>query len=516
MAADIAEDQSEVVEFLAKPCAYADKPATVERIDTHGAMIFLAGDSAYKLKRAVKLPYLDFSTLEKRRTACERELELNRMTAPEIYRRVIPITRDRHGKLSLDGEGEVADWAVEMMRFDGDCLFDKLSEAGRLHSSHIAKLACTIARFHADAQIKRQAAWPKSLTPVLESVTQAFAHCELAALRMNSASQAMRETLEKEWDLLDARRVAGFVRRCHGDLHLRNIVLLGGEPRLFDALEFDEDLATIDVLYDLAFLLMDLWHRNLKAEANTLLNHYFAHDMTHLESAGFSLLPLFMSLRAGVRAMVGLDGLKVAKREDRGRLLEETESYARLAKDLIAPSRARLVAVGGMSGTGKTTLARAIAPRLGPAPGAIHLRSDVERKRLFGLNPADRLDGRGYSVSVSDLVYRQMRLKAESILRARHSVILDATFLRPENRKSLAELGEKFGVPLEGVWLEADEAQMTARADARKDDASDANADIVRQQLDRYEGPPPDWLLADARQDAGHTAQQVLAFLRIS
>lgn len=509
-------DQSEVIDFLACPDNYAHGPEAVERIDTHGAVIFLAGERAYKLKRAVKLAYLDFSTLEKRRVACERELELNRMTAPEIYRRIIPVTRDKHGRLSLDGEGEVADWIVEMMRFDSDCLFDRLADAKRLNTDLIARLARAIERFHASAQRQRQAAWPERLTEVVDTVTQALGHPELTGLDLDGTCGALRNTLEKQWNLLDARRGAGFVRRCHGDLHLKNIVLIDGAPRLFDALEFDEDLATIDILYDLAFLLMDLWHRGLNAEANTVLNRYLAHELSHLESAGLALLPLFMSLRAGVRAMVGLDGLRAANCTDRERLLEETKSYARLAKDLIAPPRARLVAIGGMSGTGKTTLARTIAPYLGSAPGAIHVSSDIERKRLFGLTPGDRLDVQGYSLPVSDLVYEQMRLKAEPILRAGHSVILDATFLRPENRKSLAELAEKFALPLEGIWLEADEAQMTSRVDARQGDASDANADVVRQQLQNYAGPPPDWLTADARADTQQTAKDVAALLRIS
>ncbi len=318
----VATDQSDVIAFLMRPQSYPQRPKDVERIDTHGALIFLAGDRVYKLKRAVKLAYLDFSTLEKRKAVCARELELNRRTAPDLYLGVIPVTRGEDGGLALGGDGEVADWLIEMRRFDGDQLFDRLAVQGALTGPLLERLARSIERFHAEAPSVRDCAWPQSLVQVIRTVTDALAHPLLSDLELEPAIAGLWNAIADRRELLDARREAGLVRRCHGDLHLKNIVLVDGEPRLFDALEFDEDLATIDILYDLGFLLMDLWHRGLRAEANALLNHYVASDPEPAEWAGLSVLPLFLSLRAGVRAMVGLDGLAVAEGGARKRLIE--------------------------------------------------------------------------------------------------------------------------------------------------------------------------------------------------
>ncbi len=509
----MSEDQSAVIEFLTRPQSYPGHPAGVEHIDTHGAMIFLAGDRAYKLKRAVKLAYLDFSSLEKRLAVCERELYLNRMTAPELYLGVRTIKRGPQGDLRFDGEGETVDCVVEMQRFDQDCVFDRLAGAGRLDRNLLEKLAQSIERFHADAPQKPQSAWPASLRQVVDTVTAALGHPEFAGLGMESAIIGLRETFDRKQDLLNTRREAGLVRRCHGDLHLKNIVLFNGEPCLFDALEFDEELATVDVLYDLAFLLMDLWHRGLEREANAVLNHYYGHDFSNPACAGLSLLPLFISLRAGVRAMVGLDGLAVSQGTDRKSLLEETKSYAQLCRSLIKPSPARLIAIGGLSGSGKTTIARSIAALLGPVPGALILRSDIERKTLFGANPAERLDDQSYAPGASKSVYEQLRRKAEAVLGAGHAVILDATFRDADERRTLAALAQKLGVALEGVWLDAEEAQAKARVAARCGDASDADAAIVRQQFRKGADTPSDWLLADATGGIESTAENVKTLL---
>lgn len=514
MAEENPYNQLDVIRFLMAPESYGHRPARVERMDTHGAIIFLAGDRAYKLKRAVKLAYLDFSTLEKRRAVCEREMELNSLTAPGLYLGVLPVTRDESGALRLDGRGEVADWVIAMRRFDQEQLFDRLASAGKLSLVLIERLARRIEEFHANAPKRRDAAWPESLAKVVGTVIAALSHAEFAGLGMETACSALRSAFDGRRNLLAARREAGFVRRCHGDLHLKNIVLLDGEPCLFDALEFDENLATVDVLYDLAFLLMDLWHRGLKAEANAVLNHYFAGDVEAEEWAGLSLLPLFMTLRAGVRAMVGLDGLKVAGDAEREHLREEMHSYAVLVKALIAPPGPRLIAIGGMSGTGKTTVARVIAPDIGPAPGAIHLRSDVERKLMFGAAPTEHLESEGYARRASLAVYERLVAKAEAVLRAGHAVILDATFLKPEYRQALQPLAASLGVPFQPVWLQADAQEMISRVTKRHGDASDADAAIVRQQIEAAAGAPEGWHVIDAGGDAAATSARVAMLIR--
>jgi len=507
------EDQSATIDFLSEPGSYPHAPKAVERIDTHGAVIFLAGERAYKLKRAVKLAYLDFSSLEKRRAVCERELALNRVTAPELYRGLLSVRRDANGGLSFEGEGEIVDWVIEMRRFDADQLFDALAKAGRLEPALLERLAQAVERFHAQAPQLRQCAWHGSLAQVTKTVTAALAHAELAELGLETAITGLRGALESGTPLLNARREAGLVRRCHGDLHLKNIVLIGGEPRLFDALEFDEELATVDVLYDLGFLLMDLWHRGLRGEANLVLNHYFAREPSDIEWAGLALLPLFLSLRAGVRAMVGLDGLALAQGEQRSALRDETRSYAALAMALVAPPPPRLIAIAGLSGTGKTTVARALAPWIGAAPGALHLRSDLERKALFGAGPTQRLGAEAYGEQANARVYARLAAKAEAILRARHPVVLDATFMREEDRAALAALAGRSGVRLEAVWLEADAAQMASRVTARRGDASDADAAIVQRQLSESAESPPNWRKVDARGSCEATIGHVAALL---
>ena len=513
MAEEQPDDQSQIIDFLSRPQSYPHRPGTVERIDTHGAIIFLAGDRAYKLKRAVKLAYLDFSGLGKRRAVCERELVLNSRTAPALYLGVLPVVREPGGGLRIGGDGEVADWLIEMRRFDQAQLFDRLAGAGKLSADLIEKLARAISAFHAAAPRATDAAWPQSLAQVTKTVTDALGHPELADLGLAETREALSAAITNGHALLTARRDAGFVRRCHGDLHLKNIVLLDGEPCLFDALEFDENLATVDVLYDLAFLIMDLWHRGLQAEANAILNHYFRREVSEFEWAGLALLPLFLALRAGVRAMVGLDGLAIARGAKRERLLDEVKSYALLAKTLIAPSRPRLLAIAGLSGTGKTTVARALAPRIAPVPGAVHLRSDVERKMVFGVAPTDRLGPEGYAPIVNETIYKRLFSKADAVLRAGHSVIIDATFLQPDCRDALFALARETGVPLRAIWLEADSGQMIRRVGERRNDASDADAAIVREQLARMTGAPPGWLAADARGDAATTTARVAALL---
>lgn len=506
------ERQERVIAFLEHPDAYPHRPSSVERIDTHGAIIFLAGEMAYKMKRAVRLAYLDFSTLEKRRLVCERELELNRRTAPELYLRTLAVTRDGGG-FGLGGNGEPVEWLIEMRRFDGDALLDRVAERGALDRAMIEKLALAIERFHASASPEKDAAWPESLADVLRTVTDALSDGEFASLAPADTIAALRARYEASVELLRQRRDAGYVRRCHGDMHLKNIVLIGNEPRLFDALEFDENLATIDVFYDLAFLLMDLWRRGLRSEANAVLNHYLASDTDTHDYAGLFLLPLFMALRAGVRAMTGLDGLAIAAQDRADMLRREMHGYARLAGQLIQPSKPQLIAIGGLSGTGKTTVARAIASEIGPAPGAVHLRSDVIRKRLHGVEPHVRLGADAYSEAMNRKVYGRMVAHAEAVLATGHAVVLDATFTDMQEHEAIRALGERAGTGLQGFWLEADAATMIERVEKRQGDASDADAKIIRRQMDRFGGAPGGWQRVDASAGASDTAKQILGFL---
>ncbi|KPF71809.1 aminoglycoside phosphotransferase [Bosea sp. AAP35] len=476
----MATSHDEVVAFL-KADAEAGV-ADARTIITHISTVLLIGERAFKLKRPVALPYVDFSTPEKRLAACERELLLNRRTAPMLYLAVHRITRESNGGLAFDGAGQLVDAVVEMVRFDGNGLFDTMAGEGRLTPALMTALAQRIAAFHAEAEIDRSRGGARAMAGVLDinarglALTNLFSAEDVATL--NGACQA---ALIGHGALLDARGREGKIRRCHGDLHLRNICLVDGVPTLFDCLEFDEALATTDVLYDLAFVLMDLWHRGLQGCANTLLNRFL--DETGDEE-GLPLLPFFIAVRATVRAhVVALQARGTSV--DAGARRAEAQSYLDLALACLWPCEPRLVAVGGLSGSGKSSVAAAVAPEIGPVPGARILASDRLRKRRFGVAAETRLAPEAYRPEVSAAVYAQMSEDAARILRLGHGVVTDAVFDREPDREHIEKVAIQAGVRFQGLWLEAGLDTLIRRVEARRHDASDATADIVRQQAIR-------------------------------
>ncbi|MFZ1102219.1 MAG: phosphotransferase, partial [Hyphomicrobiaceae bacterium] len=299
-------NQVEVIAFLSDPASYPARPERVERFETHGALVFLAGDEAWKIKRAVRFPYMDLSTLARRQVVCEREVEINRRLAPEIYLGCAPIAQGADGRLQLGGDGPVAEWAVRMRRFEQTALLSRMAEAGPLPSDLVRDVADAVYRSHRAAPLAEGTEGAARLERIVASVSatlvdlaEAFSAGGLAAFRTRIGAQMRRAAA-----VLDRRASAGCVRRCHGDLHLNNIVLWQGRPVLFDALEFDEELATIDTLYDLAFLLMDLDRRGRRADANAVLNRYLWRSGSDLDLEGLRALPLLLGLRSAIRAMV--------------------------------------------------------------------------------------------------------------------------------------------------------------------------------------------------------------------
>ena len=368
-------DQQAVIDFLAAPSTHGG--AVVTRVDTHAAAVFLAGQRVLKIKRAVRFPFLDFSTLNKRKAACEAELAVNRPYAPAIYKRVVAITREADGRLTLGGTGEPVEWAVEMARFDETATLDHLAARGAIDDVLADKLGRAVAAAHAKAPHAAAFGFAAMLA---EIVTQNDAELrETPALfppdQVAALTQKTRAALERVQPLLTARERDGLVRRCHGDLHLGNIVLIDDAPVLFDAIEFDDRIATADVLYDLAFLLMDLWHRRLPALANLVMNRYL--DAGEDEE-GLALLPFFMAVRAAVRAHVTATQADIGDGD--AAAASEARQYFRLAAGLLDPPPPRLIAIGGFSGSGKSTVAAELAPRVGAPPGARIVESDRIRK----------------------------------------------------------------------------------------------------------------------------------------
>ena len=289
------DDQQEVTDFLSQPSSYSEGVERVEIIETHASLVFLAADRAYKLKRAVKYPYLDFSTVERRRQACEAELALNRRTAPEMYLEVRALARTAAGGVGFSSTGPALDWVVVMRRFEQELLFDSLAKTGGLDPKIMSSLADNIALFHSVAERRSQrggAAEMAELAEIQYRCLVAAQHAGFDRCSVDNIGAKWRERLAAVAMLLDRRRLAGKIRHCHGDLHLRNICMLDGKPTLFDCLEFSDALASIDVLYDLAFLLMDLEHRGLAHLANRVLNRYL--DRAE-EDDGLAALPLFFA-----------------------------------------------------------------------------------------------------------------------------------------------------------------------------------------------------------------------------
>ncbi|MGR7996866.1 bifunctional aminoglycoside phosphotransferase/ATP-binding protein [Xanthobacter sp. ZOL 2024] len=508
----VVADQSAVFALLADPATHHLPPGTpVTRIDTHGAVVFLAGDHAYKVKRAVFFPFMDFSTLAKRQAACLAEVAISGANAPGLYLGVVAITR-AGPELRLDGSGEVVEYAVHMRRFDTRQTLDRVASEGELSPQLVTDLAAAVARAHAGATEDRTRDAVSPLAGYLADNRAEFTHHPelFAPADAASLAEAMEAELARLAPLLQARGAVGLIRRCHGDLHLANIVLLEDRPVLFDAIEFSTDIATCDVLYDLAFLLMDLWQRGLVSAANGVLNHYLWARRDDLQLDGLAALPFFMALRACIRAKVeaaGLAHLSGAGQEAARRRITHLFTVARA---LIAgegadtlPPRAlppgltgagpRLIAIGGLSGSGKTTRALEWAPYTGRAPGAVVIRSDVERKRMFGGPLTAPLPAEAYAAAVTRQVYAELCEQARRILATGQSVIVDAVHAHAQERGAIAAVAQALHLPFVGIWLEAPLAVRVERVTQRQGDASDADADVARRQQ-AYDLGSVDWL----------------------
>jgi aminoglycoside phosphotransferase family enzyme/predicted kinase len=443
-----------------------------EPIETHISAVFVGADTVWKLRKAVRLPFLDFTPLVERERTARRELELNAPHAPGMYRDVVAVTRGAGG-LALGGEGEAVDWVLRMAPVPPGDFLDRMAAEGRLDGPLLDDVADAVAAMHArlPAAARDQVAgfaWladgnrESALTAGLPAGEVAAWYGEV------SAALAARA----EW--LRGRERDGFVRRIHGDLHLGNLCLWQGAPVPFDALEFDERLATFDVGYDLAFLLMDLDVRAGRAAANRVMNRCLARSGDVDLLAG---LAPFLSLRAMVRAHV----------EARSGHPAVALSYLARARDYLRPAAPMVVAIGGLPGSGKSTVARALAPGLGAAPGAVILRSDEIRKRLRGVAPETRLPPEAYAPDVSAAVFAELARLAGVAAGAGHAVIADATFMDPAHRAALEAVAR--GVPFHGFWLAADLAELEARIAGRRGDASDADVAVLRRAAAADPGP---------------------------
>lgn len=500
----MSDDLTRLIESLRRQGAFGVAGTEIELLETHISYVVLAGTRAYKFKKAIDLGFLDFSTLEKRRFYCEEELRLNRRLAPAIYRRVRAVTGTAEHP-QFDGDGPAIEYALEMQRFDTEAMLDKVLARGELETGHVRALARRVAEFHLD--IPRAPADGPFGTgaqihgAVLENFDQ-LAACEMHA-DCTERVTALRSWSRDEFAALqgefERRLNGGFVRECHGDLHLTNMVMIDREVVIFDCIEFSAALRWNDVISEIAFLLMDLELRGARRLAGVFLNEYLARTGDY---AGISLLRFYLVYRSLVRAKVAAIGLRqtAAAGAAREALREKLSAHVNLAAAYAFDRpAAALIITHGLSGSGKTALAARLAPEL----DAVHIRSDLERKRLLGMQADTRAQaapGAGiYSETVSARTYERLAGLAEAILDAGFSVLVDATFNARGRRDRFRAIAAAFRVPFVLLHVTAATEILRRRIGERLKegrDASDADVSILEHQLARSKPLDPDELPA--------------------
>lgn len=491
-------DRTALIAALLQPGRYPHPVATVEHLQTHISHVLLAGDYAYKIKKPVNLGFLDFTSLARRKYYCEEELRLNGRLAPELYLDCLPIGGEPANPV-LGGGGNPIEYAVRMRRFPQDALLDRALAAGRLEPRHLDALARRLADFHRAVPVADPAAPFGRPERVRQPMLDDFTHT-----RPLLTDPADREVLAivEEWTLaaserlrsrLVERKAGGFIRECHGDLHLGNMVLGdAGRITIFDCIEFNDDLRWIDVINDLAFLTMDLRFRGAGGFAQRALNAYLEHSG---DFAGAALLSYYQVYRAMVRAKISAiqSGQGGASATDRAAARDRCSAYLRSALALTREPTPFLLITHGVSGSGKS---RRTGQLLELFPGAIRIRSDVERKRLFGLGPLDdsgsSFGGGLYTPDASARTYRRLHELADQLLAAGHPVLVDATFMKRAHRQPFRELAGRHGVPFILLDCAAEADTLRARVAARRargDDAAEADVEVLERQL-RHDEPP--------------------------
>jgi len=478
---------------LLKAEAFAHSVDEISFLETHISWVILTGQFAYKIKKPVNFGFLDFSTLEKRRRYCEAELRLNKSLAPELYLGVVPITSSEKG-LKIDGEGDIIDYAVKMREFPQNQQLDLVLAAGKLELKHMHLLASRVANFHQNAEPVKNSDYgdPETIyAAAKDNFSQIIDHLNPVS-RQDLLNNRMRPdiahlaawTRQSYFDLKStflSRKEDGFIRACHGDMHLRNMVLIDGDIVIFDCIEFNDSLRCIDVMSEIAFVVMDLQYRGLEGFAMYFLNRYLAITGDY---SGLRVFNFYLVYRAVVRAKVAI--LQAVQLQDATTLLAECSAYMALAKNFTRQRSAKLLITHGVSGSGKSTFTDGVLQYL----PAIRLRSDVERKRCYGvdalLQTRSDLDDGMYRVEATEKTYAQLRSLAEAILKAGWNVIVDATFLKHSQRQLFFLLSQELGAELIILSFSAPKPILQQRIIERNrsgNDASEANLAVLEQQL---------------------------------
>lgn len=474
-------NQQKLIAALRDTRCYAPVAPSVQVIETHISWVLLAGEYAYKIKKAINLGFLDYTELEARNLYCDEEIRLNRRTAPDIYLGTVAIGGSPEAPEF--GAQPALEYAVKMRRFDSASLMDDLLLRGKISAQHIDRLAAVIARFHsALPAVDADSAFGTAVSvnaAALQNFEQLRALLTGHADRENIA--ALEAATEAEYaeckEIFEMRRTQGFVRECHGDLHLGNIVLVGDEPVPFDCIEFNPALRWIDVMDEIAFSVMDLLHREHSELAWRLLNAYLEAGGDY---GGLSVLRFYLAYRATVRAKVC--AIRVAQTRNSGRAKSDEmvacRSYLALARQCLGQYRPALIITHGLPGSGKTTFSQFALQQM----GAIRVRSDVERKRQFGLGTLENsraVVGDIYSPEATRRTYARLHELARSILLAGFPVIVDAAFLQQDEREAFRELAQNMSVPFVIASLHAEDSRLRERIRQRRNDASEADVAVL-------------------------------------
>lgn len=476
--------QRELIRALRAPGCYPHPVERVEHRETHVSHVLLAGAHAYKIKKPVDLGFLDFSTLADREHYCREELRLNGRLAPRLYLEVVPITGSPDQPL-LEGAGAAIEYAVKMARFDEAGLLDRMVAEDRIERATITRLARRIAAFHEAADDRPPESDFGTAAAVLAPARANFRRIRAAvdagtAARLDALADWTERRHAALGDAWRRRREAGRVRECHGDMHLGNIALVDGAPTIFDGIEFNAAMRWIDVASDIAFLVMDLDHRGVPALAGVLLDEWLAATGDY---DALAVLRFYLVYRALVRAKIA--AIRLEQLDDTAAAAEQRDrlaAYLSLAERYAAAWAPAVAVMRGVAGTGKSTAARVLVERI----GAVRLRADVERRRLYpDPEPAVR-----YAPAAHDAVYARLRTLAERVTAAGFPAIVDATCLEVGRRAPLVELAAERGLPLRVIDMELPEALAGQRIEARarsRDDVSEAGTAVMREQRQRLE-----------------------------
>lgn len=474
-----------LIHALFKVAAYEHEVGNVSLIETHISWVLLTGRYAYKIKKPVNFGFLDFSTLEKRRFFCHEEIRLNRRLAADWYLEVVPIT-EAAGQLRMNGKGDAIEYAVKMRQFPSAETLRERGENSCLNAAEIDQIASRVADFHNRIEKADEHAVYGDCLEIRHWFTENFR--QIRPLLHDCQQLQQLEALETwglgEWThkspIMAQRKQQGFVRECHGDLHLGNMTLVNGQVVLFDCIEFNPMLRWIDVISEVAFLVMDLVQIGCEGYAYRFLNRYLQETGDY---HGLTLLPYYLVYRALVRAKVAW--LRITQNPDADAGTQARYEYARyvnLAERFTQANRTVLVITHGFSGSGKSWFAAQLAEKI----GAIQIRSDSERKRLFGYQAQDATGsgiGSGvYTAAAGQKTYRHLAGLAKVVLESGYSVIIDATFLKVEQRHLFRELADKCQVAFRIIDFQASEETLSQRIQHRQNDPSEATLAVLAQQ----------------------------------